>query len=398
MHQSAASAFCTRERLRRFAVCAALAASVFASVLLLSRASGGGLDFFGNPLFADFAQIHLASQIVADGKTGELYQQKEFFLTTNRLLENTGYYSLYPPVTGYLFLPFSPLHYQWAAWIFFFLNLLLAWWLCRDITGHLIPDKNDAALAAWMFWGSFPVWRTLLFGQNSFLSLAFVWCFYRCRERYPLAGGLALSLGLFKPQLFIGLWLWAMLFGSMKVRGGLLLGLTAGWAVPSFFGGGGIWIEWVKSVTALTPTMKDDLHLMHSLHHAWLLLFGSCMFPVVEKIIFVFAAIFFLAVLLRMRLDMRRDEPASMGWALLGTIVLSPRIFQYDLVLLCPLLAGLWARKAYFVHARFWVVSAYFCFWLHEVAGRVHLPVPTVLGIAGFCYWGQRILREKKQE
>lgn len=381
--------------LRRFCVCSIIIFTL--GFLALQMTSHDGHDLFGNSLFPDFAQFYVYGKLARTGSWSQLYAQHDFFRQVNAVLHESrqeGYYSLYPPFVSFACVPWSYLPYSWSAWLFTLLNIALAIWLAKNIANLFLSSPQDRAFAVWIFCASIPVWRNWLFGQNGLISLALAWMFYQCyQQRRFLLSGAVLSLGLYKPHLFWGLWLWLFLWGPRRAWLGWVAGVASLVALPACIAGPGIWRNWIEGLQAV-HTVSDASAWMHSLHHLFVFWLGQHhRFPVIEKCVWAVAAIAWLLVLVRLRIQNNRNS-SPMALALLGSFVLSVRVIQYDLVLLYPVLVAGWASSVPSSSLRKWLTFTIAAFWLNELLCLVRIPLLTLTGIGWFTWTLSEALRQ----
>lgn len=179
----------------------------------------------------DFIIFYTGSQILLDGKAENLYDlnvQKEYQRYFKVSIRPDPLPYNHPAYELLLFLPLARLPYTSAFIVWGIVNILLVvgivWLLSATI------NKENRKLAMLLCAGFFPVTATLWHGQDSILStflLAAVLVNLR-RGRDYLAG-MALALGLYKPQLVLPIALilaikrrWAVIFACMAV-GGILV-------------------------------------------------------------------------------------------------------------------------------------------------------------------------------
>lgn len=169
---------------------------------------GGTTDLAGKPLGVDHLAFYHAARLVSAGESYRLYNYNELndAKYQQQLLgwDWDGFEAYRnPPFYALLYLPTAGLPYNisFAIWsVAGFALLGLAIVLLR-------PERPLRAL----LWSLtfYPVFATVSFGQNTFISLAIFAGVYRllCNERI-FAAGLVAGLLFFKPQLLLGLFVW----------------------------------------------------------------------------------------------------------------------------------------------------------------------------------------------
>jgi Glycosyltransferase family 87 len=356
------------------------------------------LDRFGNPLAPDLAQFYVAGEMARHGEWSSLYDPAEVWRRINDTLEQgqeTGTSFFYPPFVPWFCVPLTLLPYAATAWIYMVLSVFFGFALGWVIPRHWPESRPWSREACWLFVASVPFWRCVLFGQNGLISLALLWVFYvGWNRKYYFWSGLVLAAGAYKPQLFAGAWIWLVLFGPQRARVGLGLGLAALIAI-GYSTGAGLWEQWYGAISRLQDVPGSAVR-MHSLHDAFTLVCPQNHGATIESLLrLIFLAIWLWAfVALRMRPFTESTRDLSMAVALLGWGLLTPRLYQYDLVIFYPLLVGWWCwiktlpkTKQSWWRGIFVVTMA--AFYLNDVAAGLKLPILTAIGALLFtrlCY------------
>lgn len=170
--------------------------------------TGGRTDLAGKPPGVDHLAFYSAARLVRDGESHRLYNYNELAdeKYQQRLLGwDADVFEAYrnPPFYALLYLPTASLPYpvSFAIWSVIGLALLA-------LSILLLKPQRPARAFLWSF-TFYPVFATLSFGQNTFISLAIFAGVYRllCNDR-RFAAGLVAGLLWFKPQLLLGLVVW----------------------------------------------------------------------------------------------------------------------------------------------------------------------------------------------
>lgn len=170
--------------------------------------TGGRTDLAGKPPGVDHLAFYSAARLVRDGESHRLYNYNELANEKyqQRLLGwDADVFEAYrnPPFYALLYLPTASLPYpaSFAFWSVIGLALLA-------LSILLLKPQRPARAFLWSF-TFYPVFATLSFGQNTFISLAIFAGVYRllCNDR-RFAAGLVAGLLWFKPQLLLGLVVW----------------------------------------------------------------------------------------------------------------------------------------------------------------------------------------------
>ena len=177
------------------------------AVLVLGSLLGGGVGTPTGRLGGDFPSYYGAGSIVADGDGDRLYDPVLQAAVQADLYEDDdgGYlYFAYPPYYAYPYAALSLLPFR-VAFLVHALLSMLALWLAVRLAAPLLPrllatkDMQLAAMAVLLV--SYPMFRSVLGGQNTaftLLLLAAVWRF--ASDENDVAAGLALAALLYKPQ------------------------------------------------------------------------------------------------------------------------------------------------------------------------------------------------------
>ncbi len=387
------------DRIKRLGVCVVL---VFAVLFVWLRLTAvDGLDRFGNPLLPDFGQFYVAGHLAGSGQIARLYDEPFFFAQVNALFgvtkEADGYPFLYPPFVAWACVPLSWLPYSVAATLYLCGSIALAVGLGWSVANRLLSDKAEARDAVWLLVAAIPTIRCVLYGQNGLVSLLILWLGYVFWKQGRSGwAGAVWALGWYKPQVFVGVWAGLFLFGNWKARGGWLAGalvlLGAGW-----FGGAGngaLWADWLEAARCVhdSPLTRTQMHSVLNAFDLWT--------PLPEWLRLLRGG-FWMAMALswigglwmlgKVRRNGAWPEPRWEGlawaWVLLGGALLSPRLIQYDLVILYPVIVGWWAlaRKGEPSKRRkqgMALAGLILAFYLTDLFSRNGVPIITMLGVA----------------
>jgi hypothetical protein len=95
------------------------------------------------------------------------------------------------------------------------------------------------------------------------------------------------------------------------------------------------------------------------------------------------AAIAWAAALLQIK--RKNGSPmAALCLALAGSLVLSPRLYVYDWILAWPLLLAAWKYGDH--RLRLAIAWAAPLFWIHDLFGKLHIPILTLVALAVFIW------------
>jgi alpha-1,2-mannosyltransferase len=201
--------------------------------------TGGKQDLSGNLVGVDHLAFYHAARLIRDGDSYRIYNYNE--LADERYQQaligwDWNGFEAYrnPPFYALLYVPTAGLSFyaSLAIWsVVSFALLALAIYLLK-------PERLGRAFLWSMTF--FPVFATISFGQNTFISLAIFAGVYRLlsNER-RFAAGLVAGLLWFKPQLLLGLFIWwafqprrySRCWLGVIVTGGVLAAVS-GFAIP----------------------------------------------------------------------------------------------------------------------------------------------------------------------
>jgi hypothetical protein len=168
----------------------------------------GKTDYAGKPLGVDHLAFYHAARLIHDDESYKLYNYNELrdesyqqFLLGRPWDGFEAYRN--PPFYALLYLPTATLPYNvsFAIWSVIGLALLV-------LAIYLLGPESPRRALLWSL-TFYPVFATVSFGQNTFISLAIFAGVYRllCNDR-RFAAGLVAGLLWFKPQLLLGLFIW----------------------------------------------------------------------------------------------------------------------------------------------------------------------------------------------
>jgi hypothetical protein len=182
--------------------------------------NGGKKDFAGKPPGVDHLAFYSAARLIRDGESHRLYNYNE--LAQERYQQkllgwDADVFEAYrnPPFYALLYVPTACLPYvaSFAIWSVIGLALLAlsVYLLKKQDTAGLNPAARQESPRRAFLWSLtfYPVFATVSFGQNTFISLAIFAGVYRllCNDR-RFAAGVVAGLLWFKPQLLLGLFVW----------------------------------------------------------------------------------------------------------------------------------------------------------------------------------------------
>jgi Glycosyltransferase family 87 len=298
-------------------------------------------DRNGNLKGTDFLHFYTLGSVAIAHRGGELYDMDaQSALAAQRVPNAAGirYVPLYPPQVSLVFAPLAYLSYGRA---------LALWWLCTAaIYGaccywiwRICPNLRDFGGTVALVAIAFPAFFHLIaWGQTSALALAcFTAGFLLLRDKREFAAGLALGCLIFKPQLGLAAVLVFIVRGRWRLIAGAALSAAAQIGVGIAYYGVDTFLSWLRTlraVPALLPSFEPRLYQTHCLRTFW-----SMLVPWSEAALglYVVSAIVVIAGMIAI---WKRQESLSLKYSalLLATVLVSPHLTVYDLVILAPAL------------------------------------------------------------
>ena len=296
-------------------------------------------DRNGNLKGTDFLHFYTLGSLAIEHRGGELYDlQSQAVLASQRVPASTGirYLPLYPPQVSMLFAPLGFLSYGWA---------LALWWICTGLIygaccyriWRMCPALQDFGGTVALVALAFPAFFHLIaWGQTSALALAcFTAGFILLRDHREFAAGIALGCLVFKPQLGVAAAIIFIIIGNWWVVAGAALSAAAQLAVGVAYYGIDPFRSWLRTLwhaPALLSSFEPRPYQTHCLRTFWSMLVP---WSRASLGLYVISA---AAVLVCTIAIWRRQAPLSLKYPalLLATVLVSPHLTVYDLVILAP--------------------------------------------------------------
>jgi len=296
-------------------------------------------DRNGNLKGTDFLHFYTLGSLAIAHRGGDLYNMDaQAAAATQRVPDARGirYLPLYPPQVSLVFAPLAYLSYGRA---------LAVWWLCTAVIygascywiWRVCPNLRDFGGTVALVAIAFPAFFHLIaWGQTSALALAcFTAGFLLLRDKREFAAGLALGCLIFKPQLGLAAAVVFIVVGRWRLLAGAALSAAAQIAAGIAHYGVGPFRSWLRTlgaVPALLPSLEPRPYQTDCLRTFWAMLvpWSGAAFG-----LYVVSAIVVLAGTIAL---WKRQESLSLKYSalLLATVLISPHLTVYDLVILAP--------------------------------------------------------------
>jgi hypothetical protein len=328
----------TRERVRNYSL---IFLVLGAAAVVLNVALGPyPMTAAKEVAFPDYVAHWTGGRLLLEGRVDSLYDPAvQAELQRRELPESSGlFWFVSPPPAAFLYLPLAALPYAVSALLWTVLTaacLAAAVVLARPL---MAGRARDYPVLVIVFVASPAVLELVGAGQDSGLALLLIMVGLRLllSRRDVLAGGV-LALGIFKPQLFVLVPL--ALLAQQRFRAvASFLGTAVSLCAASLLVlGADVWRSWWAAIAS--PLYQSGVQVgqtwkMQSVS-ALLTSFGAPQ-------ALAYGVLVLGAVVLVHRVARTRSDTAQV-WALtlLTTVVCSPHVMSYDLVVLLPVLTYL---------------------------------------------------------
>ena len=293
-----------------------------------------GRDLLGKPLGTDFLSFWAAARLALAGHIASVYDPAAHAAAERSLLPGeTAYYAFfYPPTFLLICLPFAVLPY---------LGALTAW-----LTATFVPLYALLRRLLPQPWAILPI---LTFpgilvnaghGQNGFLSAACLGGGMLLLDASPVLAGLCFGILVFKPHLLIAVPVALLAARRWRALAGLVAA-AVGWCAASWIVlGTPSWLAFLRSAPLARMTLE------HGLVPPWKMVSTFAALRLLHlplSLAYATQAVVGVAVLgLVWRLAVRRPGGQAEGaMAIVGTLLCTPFLLDYDLVCLALPLAWL---------------------------------------------------------
>ena len=307
-------------------------------------------DRFDNLKGADFVLWYTLGDFGRHGDVADLYrgpeklEQRQFELVP----ESRGdfFVCLYPPQMTALFAPLAGLPY-WQALLIWSAIGVVGYALCMTAVWRTCPNLRPFAGTVAACAAAYPgFFEQIGHGQCAIVSLACVTAAYLALNAgRPVMAGMAIGLLTFKPTLAATAIVIFLLNCEWRLLFGVALGAGLQYGTATLVYGPEVMRAYVRALIDLGETVQQHtpkLYNMHCLRAFWALLVKD---PANVKLLYLPSALG--AVFLAWR-AWRRNTDAGVRFAavLLATVLVSPHLYVYDLLILAPALMVLADRRA----------------------------------------------------
>jgi alpha-1,2-mannosyltransferase len=287
----------------------------------------------------DFLHFYTLGSLALDHRGPELYNMEAQSELAQQKVPQAGhllYVPLYGPQVSLLFAPLAALPYAAALTLWLVFNTVL-YALCCSLIWKTCPHLQAEASTVFILVFAYPAFAQLIaWGQTSVLALAcFTAAYLAQRSRNLFLAGLAIGSLIFKPQLGLAAALVFLLAREWRVIVGALSAaaaqLSAGWA---YYGTAAMrdYFFHLVHIGQTFPQLEPRPYQMHSLRAFWAMLLP---WTHIAFTLYMATALGVLAITVRY---WNSNAPLSLRYSalLLATVLVSPHLTVYDLLILAP--------------------------------------------------------------
>lgn len=336
MNLNKAASFLTARRLRAHGLVLALC---LWSIYFWNISTPGLLDRGRNVKGTDFLHFYTLGSLAIAHRGGELYNSEaQSSLAAVRAPQAAGmhYLPVYPPQLSIFFAPFAHLSYL-RALILWLASSFLMYGLCCFAIWRICPNLRRHRFTVLILALAFPAfWHLLAWGQTSALALAcFTLSFFALRAQRQFLAGLAFGSLIFKPQLAIAAAIVFLITLRWKVITGALISAAAQLTAAWLYYGASPASDWIRTLLRIPKKLallEPRIYQTHCLRTFWEMLVPS---PIASTLLYLITTILLIALTLAC---WRSRLPLSLRYSalLLTTVLISPHLTVYDLVILAP--------------------------------------------------------------
>ncbi|MGA7504956.1 MAG: glycosyltransferase family 87 protein [Candidatus Sulfotelmatobacter sp.] len=309
------------------------------SVYVWNMSTPGLRDRVGNLKGTDFVHFYTLGLLALAHDGADLYNlSAQSKIAAARVPAAAGihYLPLYPPQLSIFFAPLAKLSYAPALVAWLTLSSLI-YFCCCYAFWRACPNLRDQKITTLILAVAFPAfWHLIAWGQTSALALAcFTAAFFALRARREFFAGLAFGCLIFKPQLAVGAAIvfvfalrWRIIVGALSSSLLELIGATL------YYGLGPLhnWIQSMLMVRHRLTLLEPRPYQTHCLRTFWSMLIP---WPPISFTFYLLSGLF-VSVLLISCWRGRLPLAVRFSALLFTSVLLSPHLTVYDLVILAP--------------------------------------------------------------
>ena len=336
MHIVHPTSWLTSRRLRAHGLLLALAVwSIYAWILATPTLR----DRNGLLKGTDFLHYYTLGSLALEHRGADLYNMQAQSVLAQQRVPSAGqllYVPLYGPQVSLLFAPLAALPYPWALAIWLLTNAA-SYALCCYAIWKTCPTLQSERWTVLILAVAYPAFFHLIaWGQTSALALAsFTVAYMMLRSEHLFMAGLAIGCLIFKPQLGLAAAVVFLLARAWQVVAGALAAgavqLSVGWL---YYGTAVMrdYLHHLLHVREIYALLEPRPYQMHSLRAFWAMLIPW------SHLGFGLYLATAIAVLWITLLYWKSPAPLPLRYSalLLATVLVSPHLTVYDLLILAP--------------------------------------------------------------
>jgi alpha-1,2-mannosyltransferase len=318
------------------------------TVYVVDMSAPGLLDRNGLVKGTDFLHFYTLGRLALQNRGDLLYNMRAQANLAREFVTNAPdsfYVPLYGPQVSLFFAPFAQLPYGYALVAWLAVNVLI-YACCCFAVWKTCPGLQTYRWTVLILAIGFPgFFHLLAWGQTSGLALlCFTLAYLALRRHHTLLAGLAIGSLIFKPQLGLAAAVVFVCAREWKVVAGSVMAATVQLAAAWLDYGTVVMRAYLHALTHVRdvlPLLEPRLYQTHSLRSFWSLLLP---WPRVAFGLYVVSTVVSLALAVRVW-TRRSSLSIRFSALLLATVLVSPHLTVYDLIILAPafLLLGDWA-------------------------------------------------------
>ncbi len=373
--------FVTRERMRVYSIL--LLVAYVATIVALLATADGIVDRGGRPIGTDFANVYAAGKLALEGHAPQAYDWPAHHDMQKRISgrEDIAYYGWhYPPAFLIVAAALAFVPYLGALLVYQAATLAAYLAVVRNIAGR--PE-------AWLLALAFPaVFVNVTHGHNGFITAALLGGALMVLDRRPLLAGLALGCLAYKPQLGLLVPLVLVVTGRWRVIAAAAASVVALTGLTWAMFGADVFVAFWHSLPLTQLVVREGapgFYKIQSVYAALRLIGAPADVANAAQLLVTLGAAVGLIGLWR---SAAAFELKAAG-LIIGCVIATPYVLDYDLVVLAPAIAFLAAHGLRQGFAR-WEITLLVALWVLPLAARSVAELTAVsLGpivlIAGFA-------------
>jgi hypothetical protein len=303
---------------------------------LVTLATPGAFDRHGILKGVDFLQFFTAGRLVADGRVDQLYDWGAFASTLRSAVPGTGellFLSVYPPQVALVFAPLGRMDYLGALAIWTAVSAVLYAGCVRTLQRASPFFQNPKTW--WLVAVAFaPFQQLILHGQVAAPALVcFTAAWLALRWNRPWWFGAALGCLAFKPQFGVAAAIAILVTRDYRVAFGAGTAALLQMAVAGATLGPAVLVAYLAKIPLVlgsSELFEPKLWQMHNLRGFWGLLLGTG--GIGAAITFGSSVVVVYLVFRIWRATVSAD--VRIAALVLGTVLVNPHLYVYDLVVL----------------------------------------------------------------